>query len=160
MGHPGRELGKVENHAYLLWSPPRALNSGRLASLHCCLLSRSVMSDSATVWTVARQAPLSTEFSRQEYWSGLPFPPPGDPSHSGIEPASPGSLALPADSTTEPLGKSLATLQTSAFCQLPGPPWLWPTNPVMDYCIFSQGFLIPFSHFWKMYHYSTLLKLS
>ena len=31
-----------------------------------------------TPWTVARQAPLSMEFSRQEYWSGLPFPPPGD----------------------------------------------------------------------------------
>ena len=32
----------------------------------------------ATSWTVARQAPLSMEFSRQAYWSGLPFPPPGD----------------------------------------------------------------------------------
>ena len=32
----------------------------------------------ATPWTVARQAPLSMEFSRQEYWSGLPFPSPGD----------------------------------------------------------------------------------
>ena len=39
----------------------------------------SVMSDSfATLWTVACQASLSMEFSRQEYWSGLPFPPPGD----------------------------------------------------------------------------------
>ena len=37
-------------------------------------VSRSVMSDSAIPWTVARQAPLSMEFSRQEYWSGLPFP--------------------------------------------------------------------------------------
>ena len=35
----------------------------------------SVMSDSVILWTVARQAPLSTGFSRQEYWSGLPFPP-------------------------------------------------------------------------------------
>ena len=34
------------------------------------------MSDSATPWTIARQAPLSMEFLRQEYWSGLPFPPP------------------------------------------------------------------------------------
>ena len=39
---------------------------------------RSVMSDSATPWTVAHQAPLSMEFSRQEYCSRLPFPPPGD----------------------------------------------------------------------------------
>ena len=43
-----------------------------------CVLSRSVMSDSATPWTVAHQAPLSMGFSRQEYWSGLPLPSPGD----------------------------------------------------------------------------------
>ena len=45
----------------------------------CCASVRfthSVVSDSATPWTVARQAPLSMEFSRQEYWSGLPFPSP------------------------------------------------------------------------------------
>ena len=51
------------------------------------LLSPSIMSDSATPWTVARQA-LSMEFSRQEYWSALPFPSPGDLPASGIEPAS------------------------------------------------------------------------
>ena len=39
-----------------------------------------------TPWTVAHQAPLSMRFSRQEYWSGLPCPPPRDLSHSGIEP--------------------------------------------------------------------------
>ena len=44
---------------------------------------------------VACQAPLSMEFSRQEYWSGLPFPTPGDLPNPGIEP---GSLALKADS--------------------------------------------------------------
>ena len=44
----------------------------------------------AIPWTVARQAPLSMGFSRQEYWSGLPFPSPGDPPDSGIEPESPG----------------------------------------------------------------------
>ena len=41
-----------------------------------CVQSHSVMSDSETPWTVAHQAPLSMEFSRQEYWSGFPFPPP------------------------------------------------------------------------------------
>ena len=41
-----------------------------------------------TLWTVACQAPLSMEFSRQEYWGGLPFPPPGDLPDSGTEPAS------------------------------------------------------------------------
>ena len=43
----------------------------------------------ATPWTVARQVPLSMGFSRQEYWTGLPFPTPGDLPHPGIEPASP-----------------------------------------------------------------------
>ena len=45
-------------------------------------------------WTVACQAPLSMGFSRQEYWSGLPFPSPGDLPDPGIEPRSP---ALQAD---------------------------------------------------------------
>ena len=49
----------------------------------------------ATMWIVACQAPLSTGFSRQEYWSGLPYPPPGDFSNLGIKPVSP---ALQVDS--------------------------------------------------------------
>ena len=49
----------------------------------------------ATPWTVAYKAPLSMGFSRQEYWSGLPFPSPGDLSNPGIKPGSP---ALQADS--------------------------------------------------------------
>ena len=48
-----------------------------------------------TLWTVAHQSSLSMEFSRYEYWSGLPFPSAGDLPNSGIEP---GSLALQADS--------------------------------------------------------------
>ena len=54
----------------------------------CLLLfSLKVLFDSfATPWTVARQAPLSMRFLRQEYWSGLPFPSPGDLSDPGIEP--------------------------------------------------------------------------
>ena len=53
--------------------------------MHAC----SVMSDSATSWTVASQAPLSMEISRQEYRSGLPFPSPGNLSKPGIKPISP-----------------------------------------------------------------------
>ena len=54
--------------------------------------------------TVAYQAPQSMEFSRQEYWSGLPFSSPGDLPNPGIEPGSP---ALQADaSPSEPPGKS------------------------------------------------------
>ena len=57
----------------------------------------------ATPWTVAYQALLSMGFSRQEYWSGLPFPSPGDLPDPGIEPRSP---ALQADAlTSEPPGK-------------------------------------------------------
>ena len=52
----------------------------------------------ATPWTVAHQAPLSMGFSRQECWSGLPFPPPGDLPNAGIELAFPASLALQTDS--------------------------------------------------------------
>ena len=48
-----------------------------------------------TPWAVARQAPLSVEFSRQEYWSGLPFPIPGDLPDPGIEPESSATPALP-----------------------------------------------------------------
>ena len=53
------------------------------------LFSHQVMSDSATPWTVLHQNPLSLEFSRQEYWSGLPFPSPGDLPNLGIEPGPP-----------------------------------------------------------------------
>ena len=51
-----------------------------------------------TPWTVARQAPLSMGFPRQEYWSGLPFLSPGDLPNPGIEPMAPASPALPTNS--------------------------------------------------------------
>ena len=58
----------------------------------------------AIPWTVAYQAPLSMEFSRQAYWSGLPFPSPGDLPNPGIEPRSP---ALHADALpSEPPGNA------------------------------------------------------
>ena len=61
-----------------------------------------------TPWTAALWAPLSVGFSKQEYWSGLPFPSPGDLPDPGIEPASP---ALQADFLlSEPPGKFM--LQT------------------------------------------------
>ena len=53
--------------------PNEALDSLEGDSLSC-----SVVSDSVTPWTVAHQAPQSIGFPRQEYWSGLPFPPPGE----------------------------------------------------------------------------------
>ena len=72
----------------LLWSTgTKASGGGGLVSKSCPTL--------ATPWTVASQAPLSMGFPRQEYWSGLPFPSPGDLPNPGIEPRSP---ALQADS--------------------------------------------------------------
>ena len=58
-----------------------------------------------TPWTVAHQAPPSMEFSRQEYWSGLPFPSPGDLPNPGIEPRSPALWAdtLPSEPPGNPL---------------------------------------------------------
>ena len=62
---------------------------------------------SVTPWTVARQAPLSMGFPRQEYWRGLPFPPPGDLLDTWIKPESSVSPVLAGGFfTTEPLGKS------------------------------------------------------
>ena len=61
---------------------------------------------SATPWTVACQAPLSMRFPRQEYWSGLPCPPPRDIPDPGNKPMSPASPALQVNSLpTEPPGK-------------------------------------------------------
>ena len=61
----------------------------------CACQATSVVSDSfATPWTVARQAPLSLGFLRQEYWSGLPCLPPRDPPDLGVKSASLMSPAL------------------------------------------------------------------
>ena len=67
------------------------------------VISHSVLSYSPFLGTAARQAPLSVGFFRQEYWTGLPFPPPGDLPEPGIKPVSPAAPALQADSSpTEP----------------------------------------------------------
>ena len=63
---------------------------------HVCVLSNVQLC--ANLWTVAHQAPVSIQYFRQEYWSGLPFPPPGDFPIPGIEPASLVSATLLGDS--------------------------------------------------------------
>ena len=79
-----------------------------------------------TPWTIAYQAPLSMGFSRQEYWSGLPFPSPGDLPNPGIKPRFP---ALQADSLpAEPPGTP---------SHLQGPPQIspsWPQGDLSDPC--------------------------
>ena len=82
---------------------PRTLVLQKMLIVVIAVLSHSVRSDSVTPWTAARQAPLSKGFSRQEHWSGEPFPSPGDLPNPGIEPRSP---TLQADSLPfEPPGK-------------------------------------------------------
>ena len=96
--------------SYINWSLPYHSNVWlilwtwavlmRYNSIYCLTLE--------TPWTIAHQAPLSMESSRQEYWSGLPFPTPGDLLDLGIKSASPVSPALAHGFfTTEPPGKPL-----------------------------------------------------
>ena len=78
------------------------------------LFSCQVTWDSfVTPWTAAHQAPLSMEFSRQEYWSGLPFHPPRDLSDPGIEPASPALAGL--SSAAAPPGKPTQLLSSVLY---------------------------------------------
>ena len=82
-----------------------------------------------TPWAVAYKAPLSMEFSRQEYWSGLPFPSPVDLPNPGFEPGSP---ALQAD-----------TLPS----ELPGKPPRWTIGLFLRYCIYFFLFICVNYHF-------------
>ena len=103
MGSINRRLGISLRllSIFLCFSMPRG---GGLVTKSCLTL--------ATPWTVACQAPLSMAFSRQEYWSGLPFPSPGDLPDLRIEP---GSFALQADSLpTELQGKPFSILAAAA----------------------------------------------
>ena len=78
---------RIQNSEELFFPPA-------LPSSSACVVA-SVMSDSfSTLWTITCQAPLSMGFPRQEYWSGLPFPPSGDLPNTGIKPESLSSLAL------------------------------------------------------------------
>ena len=84
----------------------------------CCVEPLSRVQLFATLGTLACQAPLSMGFFRQEYWSGLSFPPPGDPPSPGIEPASPVSPALQEDSLpAELLQTPFGDVQTFALQQ-------------------------------------------
>ena len=66
----------------------------------------------------SRQAPLSMEFSRQEYWSGLPFPPPGDLPDPGIKPMSPASLELAGGFFTSELTGKPEIISNNIKCLL------------------------------------------
>ena len=89
----------------------------------CCLVTSVASNSFVTLWTVTHQAPLSMEFSRQEYWSGLPCPPAGDLPDPGIEPMNP-ALAN-GFFTSEPHGKPLrlSFVQLLSRVQLFATPW-------------------------------------
>ena len=107
-------LSDIESYASVGWGLPGVISLcpayldkgselGRLWVRVCVRMWLSHVPLFATPWTVAHQVPLSMEFSRQEYWSGLPFSSPEDLHNSGIKPR---SLALQADSLpSEPPGK-------------------------------------------------------
>ena len=80
----------------------------------CCAESLSRVRLFVTPWTVTRQAPLSMGFSRQEYWRGVPYPPPGGLPDPEIEPRSP---ALQADSlpSEKPEQMHLCSFQKSTL---------------------------------------------
>ena len=106
----------------VFWFPPHVTVSHPYSVLNPLLFSLQTLSSAVmlcrayvlscvrlfvTLWTVARQALLSVGFSRQEYWSRLPFPSPGDLPDPGIEPPSPVSPALQVNFIpAEPPGSS------------------------------------------------------
>ena len=92
----------------------------------------------ATSWTVACQTPLFMGFSRQEYWSGLPFPPPGDLSDPRIEPTSPAFPKLASGFfTTMPFGKPTSLLHTHFVFQKLSP-FLFFQIPVQKLSLISM----------------------
>ena len=94
----------------------------------------------ATPWTVAYELPPSTEFSRQEHWSGLPFPSPGDLPHPGIKPISP--VLVGRFFTTAPLGK----------CKLhSNVPWEPGSSAFVLPTTSTHGYAAPFlGHHWSV----------
>ena len=83
-----------------------------------CVKSLSRVRLFAIPWTVARQAPLSMGFSKQEHWSGLPCPPPGHLPNPGIKPGSP---VLQADAlSSEPPGKTSHSSEPPGKTSHPG----------------------------------------
>ena len=106
-----KKLNKLKNIKYLSW------NEALHVIFYCWLVAKS--NSFVTPWTVAHQALLSVGFPRQEYWSGLPFPPPRDLPYLGIEPISPVSPSLGGSVfTTEPSGKAFSLSGAKFFSAL------------------------------------------
>ena len=109
-------LSRTLKYLLVLWCV-HLIGGGCLVTQPCLTLAIS--------WTVAYQAHLSMGFSRQEYWSGLPFPPPGGLPNPAIEP---GSAALQADSLpSEPPGRPCPSSNTNVTeaCRAHPHMWVW-----------------------------------
>ena len=128
-------------------------------------VSHSVVSDSCGPWAVGHQAPLSMKFSRQEYWSGLPFSSPRELHNPGIEPMSPVSPALAGGFFTtsgtcrtpkkDKLSSALTPLQLGLYLIVPlnlflrtthqaFPPWISPSQAgEMKVILASVSGLVP-----------------
>ena len=104
-----------------------------------------------TLWSIAHQAPLSMGLYKQEYWSGLPLPSPGDLPNLGIKST---SLALKTDSLpSEPPGKLFSSVQSLSHVQLFATPWttacqasLSITNPRSLFKLMSIKSVMPSNH--------------
>ena len=125
----------------------------------CALIHFSRVRLFVTLWSVACQAPLSMDFSRQESWSGLPIPSPGDLPIPGIKPISPASPALWVDSwPTEPCGKPIGLNAAAAAKSLQSCPILCdpvdgsppgsPVSGILQARTLEWG-AISFSNAWK-----------
>ena len=97
---PFHQGGRQSSGSYTGVGLPSFLGGGGSVAQSCLTL--------VTPWTVVCQAPLSMGFSRQEYWSGLPFPSTGGLSHPGIETGSPAlqAVSLPTELQGNPLFKN------------------------------------------------------
>ena len=117
-GENNKKINKGESNLNKIFMCGRQLkdllNRFSVVCATCILSCFSHVQLFSTLWTVVWQAPLSMGFSKQEYWSGLPCPPPGDLPNSGIKPVAPVALALQVDSLLlshrgSPLGNIFVT---------------------------------------------------
>ena len=111
----------------------------------------------ATACTVAHQAPLSMEFSRQEYWSGLPFPFPGDLPDAGIGSSSPALAGrfFTAEPPGKPLSRSLACCSpwgrkesdmTEQLNNSSSTVWIWPRLSLHPYHLSTRSYTLHSTH--------------
>ena len=121
-------------------------------ALHACVLSCVWLF--ATSWTVAHQASLSMGFFRQEYWSGLPLPSPGDLLDPGIEPVSPALAgrsftAQPSGKLCYAVGSLICVVQSNVYMSIPISQFIPPLSPPWYPYVCFLGIL---DAFWKCVH--------